>query len=441
VSGTPPGRPGSETGPAQAGPAGPAGTAGDRPPAAAVDSADSADAPAAHYPVWVSPGVASVGAASLFSDSGHEIATAVFPGFLTGVLHGTAGTLGIIEGLSDALLGVAKLFGGPLADEPARRVRLARGGYLLTAVFTAAIGLAAAVWQAGVLRAAAWVARGIRGPARDTMLADLAPADAYGRSYGLERAGDNLGAVVGPLLAAVLVATVGTRRAFYVALVPGLFAAASISVAAARASKSVTAARERVRAGFGALRGTGLARPLVPVAAFELGNVATTLLILRATSLLHTGGRSLTAATTLAIVIYAGHNAVGAVVALLGGRWIDAASPRQAFAAGAALYLAAYAGFASPVHSWPLLAVFFCLAGAGIGLAETAESTLVAQLLPGALRGSGFGVLGGLQSAGDFLSSAVVGVLYTTVSAAAGFGYAATWMAVAVLASRLVRTR
>lgn len=93
------------------------------------------------------------------------------------------------------------------------------------------------------------------------------------------------------------------------------------------------------------------------------------------------------------------------------------------------------------MHSWPLLAVFFCLAGAGIGLAETAESTLVAQLLPGALRGSGLGVLDGLQSAGDFLSSAGVGVLYPTVSASAGFGYAAAWMAVAVLASRLVRTR
>lgn len=90
--------------------------------------------------LWVSPGVASVGAASLFSDADHEIATAVFPGFVTGFLRGSAGTLGVIEGLSDALLGVAKLLGGPLAADPVRRVRLARGGYTLTASFTAAIG-------------------------------------------------------------------------------------------------------------------------------------------------------------------------------------------------------------------------------------------------------------------------------------------------------------
>ena len=66
---------------------------------------------------------------------------------------------------------------------------------------------------------------------------------------------------------------------------------------------------------------------------------------------------------------------------------------------------------AFPIHHWLLLAGCFCLAGAGIGLAETAESTLVAQLLPDRLRGSGFGLLGGLQSAGDFLSSTIVGLL------------------------------
>jgi MFS family permease len=388
-------------------------------------------------PPWVSPEVASVGAASFFSDSGHEIATAVLPSFLTGVLRGSAGTLGVIEGLSDALLGVAKLVGGPLADEPTRRVRLARGGYLLTAVFTAAIGLASTVWQAGVLRAAAWVARGARSPARDSLLAGVAPPDAYGRSFGVERAGDNLGAVVGPLLASVLVATVGIRTSFYFALLPGALAAVSISVAAARARRTAPAVplRRRGRLELGGLRRAGLLRPLLPVALFELGNITTTLLILRATELLHHGGRSLTAAASLAILVYAAHNLAASVVALVGGAWIDRRGPRRVLAAGAAAYVLAYAGFALPFHAWPLLLVFFCLAGSGIGLAETAESTLVAQLLPDRLRGSGFGLLGGLQSAGDFLSSATVGLLYAAVSPTVGFAYAATWMALAVAAA------
>lgn len=388
-------------------------------------------------PPWVSPEVASVGAASFFSDAGHEIATAVLPSFLTGVLRGSAGTLGVIEGLSDALLGVAKLVGGPLANEPTRRVRIARGGYLLTAVCTAGIGLASTVWQAGVLRAAAWVARGARSPARDSLLAGLAPPGAYGRSFGVERAGDNLGAVVGPLLASVLVATVGIRTSFYFALLPGALAAVSISVAAARARRTAHAVPlpQRARLDLGGLRRAGLLRPLLPVALFELGNITTTLLILRTTELLHHGGRSLTAAASLAILVYAAHNLAATVVALVGGAWIDRRGPRRVLGAGAAAYVLAYAGFALPLHAWPLLLVFFCLAGSGIGLAETAESTLVAQLLPDRLRGSGFGLLGGLQSAGDFLSSATVGLLYAAVSPTAGFAYAAAWMVLAVAAT------
>jgi MFS family permease len=387
--------------------------------------------------------VASVGAASFFSDAGHEIATAVLPSFLTGVLRGSAATLGLIEGLSDALLGIAKLLSGPLANQPTRRVRLARGGYLLTAVFTAAIGLATTVWQAGVLRAAAWVARGARTPARDTMLASLAPPDAYGRAFGVERAGDNLGAVVGPLLASLLVATVGIRTSFFFALVPGALAALSITVAAARAQRMTTAVqvRERARLELGSLRRAGLFRPLLPVALFELGNITTTLLILRATQLLEHGGRSATAAASLAILLYAGHNVTAAIVALIGGTWIDRWGPRPVFAAGAAAYVLAYGGFAFPIHHWLLLAGCFCLAGAGIGLAETAESTLVAQLLPDRLRGSGFGLLGGLQSAGDFLSSTIVGVLYVAVTPTIGFAYAAAWMILAVAAAIVVRHR
>ena len=392
---------------------------------------------AGRRPPWVSPGVASVGAASFFSDAGHEIATAVLPAFLTGVLGGSAATLGLIEGLSDALLGVAKLVGGPLANQPARRVQLARGGYLLTAVFTAAIGLATTVWQAGALRAAAWVARGARTPARDTMLAGLAPPDAYGRAFGVERAGDNLGAVVGPLLASMLVATVGIRTSFFFALIPGTLAAVSISVAAARARPMATAVRvrERARLELRSLHRAGLFRPLLPVALFELGNITTTLLILRATQLLEQGGRSPTAAASVAILLYAGHNLTAAIVALAGGAWVDRRGPRLVLAAGAGAYVLAYGGFAFPIHHWPLLAGCFCLAGAGIGLAEPAESTLVARLLPDRLRGSGFGLLGGLQSAGDFLSSAIVGLLYVMATPTVGLAYAAAWMVLAVAAT------
>ena len=97
-------------------------------------------------PRWLSPGVLGVAAASFFSDAGHEMATSLLPGFVTGVLGGGASALAAIEGVADALTGVTKLAGGPLAADPRRRGRLARGGYLGTAIATAAIGATTAIW-------------------------------------------------------------------------------------------------------------------------------------------------------------------------------------------------------------------------------------------------------------------------------------------------------
>ncbi len=384
---------------------------------------------------WLTAGVSSVGAASFFSDSGHEIATAVLPSFLSSVLHASASALGLIEGFSDALLGLMSMLGGPLANDRGRRQFLATGGYLGTAVAAGAIGLATTVWQAGVLRALGWMSRGLRSPARDSLLASLAPEQAFGRAYGLERAGDNLGAVAGPLLAAGLVSWFGIRTALYFSAIPGVFAAVAITVAAREARRHDLPVRRRFSLELGHLREAGLLGPLLPVALFELANIATTLLILRASQLLHTGGRSAAAAASLAILLYAAHNAVGAVVAGAGGHWIDRSGPQVVFVSGAILYVLAYLGFAVSWHEWPLLLVAFCLAGAGIGLAETAESTLVARRLPDHLRGSGFGLLGGVQALGGFLSSAIVGVLYAAVSPTAGFLYAGGWMALSAVAS------
>jgi hypothetical protein len=83
---------------------------------------------------WLTPGVLSVGAASLASDAGHDLTTSLLPTFLTSTLGAGPAALGAIEGVSDALIVLSKLAGGPLADESVRRTRLAAGGYLVTAV-------------------------------------------------------------------------------------------------------------------------------------------------------------------------------------------------------------------------------------------------------------------------------------------------------------------
>jgi MFS family permease len=249
------------------------------------------------------------------------------------------------------------------------------------------------------------------------------------------------GAIIAPLLASVLVGLVGVRHTILLAFVPGILAAVSITLAAREARRSLNSVEGRRTLSFnlGELWQAGLPRAITPAALFELGNIATTLLILRATDLLHADGRSVSAATSLAIVLYAAHNGAATMAALGGGHLADRAGPRVVFAAGAGVYIAAYAVFAVQQHAWPVVLAAFLLAGMGIGLAETAESTTVALALPDRLRGNGFGVLGLVQAFGDLGATLVVGVLWATVSPTVAFGYAAAWMAASLLASGLLR--
>ena len=104
-------------------------------------------------------------------------------------------------------------------------------------------------------------------------------------------------------------------------------------------------------------------------------------------------------------------------------------------AIAAATYLTGYGVFAAGSHQPVVLLLGFVLAGAGIGFAEPAESAAVATLLPDRLRANGFGLLGVVQGVGALTSSAVVGLLWASVSARAGFAYAAAWMLATLLAS------
>ena len=380
---------------------------------------------------WLTAGVAGIGAASFLSDLGHEVPTSLLPSLLTSTLGAPASALGLIEGVSDALAGVARLGGGALADDPGRRRRVALGGYSTVAVLSAGIGAAGAPWQVGVLRAGAWTARGLRVPARNAMLADIVPAAVYGRAYGFERAMDNLGAIGGPLLAIALVATVGVRGAIGLSVIPGLLATFAIAYAIRRTPATKERHRQPIRLQLRPVLHGQLGRLMAGVAIFELGNCAATLLILRASDLFRTG-RSAAAATELALVLYVTYNLAAAVVSVPAGRWGDRVNPTVVLAAGSALFAAGYLWFAAGSRHPLLLAPAFILAGLGIGCAETAEHTAVATLAPADIRGSAFGVLAATQAGGNLLASVVAGVIWTAISPRAAFVFLAAAMAAAV---------
>ena len=380
---------------------------------------------------WLNRGVAGIGGASLLSDLGHEVPTALLPSFLTSTLGAPAAALGLIEGISDGCAGVARFAGGALADDPVRRRRSAVGGYTTTAVLSSLIGVSTAVWQVGVLRAGAWTARGLRVPARNALLADVVPPQAYGRAYGFERMMDNLGAVGGPLLALALVSVVSTRTAILVSIVPGLLAVVAIVYAIHATRRPAERERRPLRLRLRPVLHGRLGRLLGGVTAFEVGNVAATLLILRAIELLapeHGQNR----AEQLAIGLYVAYNVAAATASIPGGHLGDRRSPVLVLGLGVALFGVAYAGFAFAGPSVAVLGVFFVAAGLAIGLVETAEHAAVATHAPQELRGSAFGALAGIQSLGNFAASAVAGILWTAVSPRAAFLYLTGWMALAL---------
>lgn len=389
---------------------------------------------------WLTRPVAGIGAASLLSDVGHEVPTALLPGFLTATLGAPAAALGLIEGIADGGAGVAKLVGGAIADDPKRRVPTAVGGYATTAVLSGLIGVTTAAWQVAVLRTGAWAARGIRGPSRNAILADAVPASAYGRAYGFERAMDNLGAVLGPLLALALVALTSVRTAMLIAIVPGLCAALAILYAARFVATPKVRAHPKLRIRIRPVLRGQLGRLMLAIAAFELGNLAATLLILRATELL-TPSRGQDAATELALLLYLAYNVAGTLSSVPAGHVGDRRGTTRALAFGVVSFLLAYVGLAVVGANAAALAVLFVLAGVGIGFVETAESAAVATHAPEEIRGSAFGLLAATQSIGNLLASGIAGLLWTVASPGVAFAWAATWMALslALLSGQLLR--
>ena len=387
---------------------------------------------------WLNRGVAGIGVASFLSDVSHEVPTALLPSLLTTTLGAPAAALGTIEGIADGIAGAAKLAGGALADDPGRRRATAMGGYTATAVLSALIGAATAAWQVGLLRTGAWLSRGLRTPSRNALLTDVVEPEAYGRAYGFERAMDNAGAIAGPLLALGLLSLVGVRDAILLSVIPGLLAALAIFVAVRSARRLERHERPPLRIRIRPVLHGRLGRLLAAVTAFELANVAATLLILRATNLL-TPSHGHDSAVRLAVVLYAVYNAAAMVISVPAGHVTDRRGATAVLVVGAIAALAAFTGFALAGTSVALLAALFALGGTGKGAVETAQGAAVALLAPPQLLGSAFGALATIQSFANLAASAVAGALWTLVSPRVAFLYLAGWAALSVVALVAVR--
>jgi len=374
---------------------------------------------------WLNRTVFGVGLTSLFSDWSHETATAVLPAFLAAIGAGPA-WLGAIEGIADGLSSFSKLAGGYYTDTLKRRKPLAVLGYLVTTLSTTSFAFATHAYHVMFGRALAWLGRGIRSPARKALLAaDVAPA-AYGRAFGLERLMDTVGAIAGPLTALWLLKVTNHdyRAVFLWTLAPGLIAVASFWLLV-RERTADTKKKQTFWKGLQALPGK-FRRFLLGVGIFGCGDFSHTLLILYATRML-SPSQGVARAASLAVGLYTLHNVFCAGSAYIGGWISDHVRHREAILSGGYALAGITAMFltAAP-HRLALLAPIFALAGVYVGTEEALEDSLAAELIPKEQHGMAFGTLAALNAVGDFLSSLVVGFLWSAMSVQAAFSFSAT---------------
>jgi MFS family permease len=398
---------------------------------------------------WFNRTVVGAGITSALGDFCYETTTVILPGFLA-VLGIPAAVLGIIEGVADAVANFTKMVSGYIADKLGHRKLLVLVGYGLTPVGQVLIALAVG-WPLLLLgRIVSWFGKGLRGPLRDAIVIQAVSAETRGRAFGFHRAMDTIGAVLGPLLGVALLGlaqgwhwedTAGPFRfVLWLSVIPGVLAVIAFLTLVKDPQHSPNPALKF----FSTLRGLPVRfkRYLGAVGLFGIGDFSHSLLILAATTLL-TASMGVIHAAQVAGLLYVWRNVVQVAVSYPVGLIADRLGHLPVLVAGYVLgvltaVLTALA-FWFGVDSVVLLAVIFFIAGLYIAVQEALESTVTAEMVQTETLSISYGALGTVNGTAKFISSTMVGVLWSAVSPVAGFGVAALLMASGTLALWRIR--
>jgi MFS family permease len=277
------------------------------------------------------------------------------------------------------------------------------------------------------LRSIAWISRGFRGPLRDHLLAEAVEPTHYGRAFGLERAGDMLGAVAGPLAATLLIwAGIHFRTLILFTVIPGLFAAASMYFLTRKVEPSQDLEYEAPA--------TNSKPPfprifwpfMVGILLFGLGDFSRTFLVLLASRAIgQSAGSAAPGAVSVAVLLYAMHNLVSAAAAYPAGHVADRTSKARVLIAGYGLGVVTNLLLAIFGSSLAWLVVAVILSGIYIAVEETLEKAVLVAWLPRERRSLGLGYLACFNAVGDMVSSLYVGWLLQAGKPVLAFSLAA----------------
>ncbi|MGZ8440812.1 MAG: MFS transporter [Candidatus Deferrimicrobiaceae bacterium] len=357
--------------------------------------------------------VIALGLVSLLTDLSSDMIYPLLPVFLTVTLGAGPAVLGIIEGVAEATASLLKLFSGAWSDRLGRKKPLVLAGYLLSSVARPLVGFASAWGHVLAVRFSDRIGKGIRSSPRDALIAASVPASDRGRAFGLQRAMDHMGAVIGPGIAFLLLAGAGLsyRSVFFLAAIPGAAAVAALLFLV----RDPGTPASRHAGGF--LHDGSLPRPfrryLLIVSLFTLGNASDAFLILRAVD----AGVPAAWVPLLWAAFHVMKSSFSTYAGTLSDRW----GRRHLIVGGWLVYALCYAAWG--VVTGPAWMVgLFLVYGLYSAATEGVERAFVADFVPPSLRGTAFGWFHLAVGVSALPASVLFGVLWTKYGAQTAFG-------------------
>jgi len=378
-----------------------------------------------------------LGFVSLATDAASETIYPLLPFFLTQVLGAGAVSLGIVEGAAEAANSLLKIWSGRIADRSRRARPLVFLGYGLSSFARPLIAMTTGWAQVLSVRIADRIGKGIRGAPRDVLLASFASPTTRGKVFGFHRAMDHTGAIVGPLVATVILffAPERYRLLFALTAIPGAIAVALLFLVDENAGGEPRTTESRTTTDHqppatNRLPGRVIAL-LGVLLVFGLGNSADAFLLLRLSDAL--GG------ATYVPLLWAGIHIVKASLSTWGGELSDRFGRKQLIIAGWMIYALVYVGFALSTGAAAFIA-WFLFYGVYFALAEGAEKALIADLTPMGRRGAAFGWYNAVVGVGALVASIVFGELYEHFGASVAFMAGAAFAGAAAVLLLLIPT-
>lgn len=356
-----------------------------------------------------------LGLVSFFNDIASEMIYPIIPIFLTSVLHAPVSVVGMIEGIAEFTASIGKFIFGVISDYFGRRKPFVLLGYTVSAVSKILIGLATSWPLVLFARFFDRTGKGLRTAARDSLLLANTNPQNKGFIFGFHRAFDSLGAVIGPVIALILLYFLkdNIRLVFLLAFIPAILAVLLLFVFVKEKKRDPQEQRRFVPLSWGKID-TRLKIFLFASFIFAIGNSSDTFILLRAKGLGFT--------TTMVVLVYVFYNLSQTIFATPAGSLSDRIGAKNVFMAGLAVFSLVYFVIAiikDPVWLW----LIFPLYGIYIAATDGVSKAYISQFINEKESATFFGLHQTLLAIGAFLASFIGGILWTNISPNATFYY------------------